>query len=194
MVPTGILRCPIKTNSATMVMTALSAVALYSATPVLAETAVLPPNGETSYAIHYSGRVIDTQYLGDGVSESLMVLTGISRNAVGQPAFDAMKANCLMLSAVVGGKLRHQGACTQTDRDGDHVFTSFDGAVFRLIGGTGKYRGISGSALYSVTPEPSLEPGQYGYVMENDVTWTIEPAPPAVDGKVVVGGASANSP
>ncbi len=40
--------CPIKTNSGTVVVAALSAVALYAATPVLAGTAVLPPNGETT--------------------------------------------------------------------------------------------------------------------------------------------------
>jgi hypothetical protein len=185
--------CAIKTNSGIMVVTALSAVTLYAATPVLAGTAVLPPSGETTYATHYTGRVINTEYLGDGASESLVEMTGISRNTVGQSAFDAMNAHCLMLSAIIGGRPRRSGACTQTDRDGDHAFTSFDGAAFKLIGGTGKYKGISGSALYSVTPEPSLEPGQYGYVMENDVTWTIQPAPPAVDGEGVVRGASASS-
>ncbi len=184
--------CSIKTNSGIAVVTALSAIALYAAAPVLAGTAVLPPNSETSYATKYTGRLIDTQYLGDGASESLVEMTGVSRNAVGQPAFDAMNADCLMLSAISGGKPRRYGACTQTDRDGDHVFTSFDGAAFRLIGGTGKYKGISGSALYSITPEPSLEPGRYGYVMENDVTWTIQSAPPVVDPEAAVRGVSAN--
>ena len=128
-------------------MTALSAVTLYAATPVLAGTAVLPSNGETTYATHYAGRAVGTEYLGDGASESLVELTGVSRNAVGQPAFDAMNAHCLMLSAIIGGKPRRYGACTQTDHDGDHAFTSFDGAAFKLIGGTGKYKGISGSGL-----------------------------------------------
>ena len=160
-------------NSRTMVLTALSAVTLYAAAPVLAETAVFPPNGETTYVTHYTGRAIDTEYLGDGASELLIDMTGVIRNAVGQPAFDAMNARCLMLSAIIGGKASASGACTQTDRDGDHVLTSFDGAAYKLFGGTGKYKGISGSALYSVTPEPSLEPGRYGYVMKNDVIWTI---------------------
>jgi hypothetical protein len=158
------------TNSGTMALTALSAVTLYAAAPVLAGTAVVPPNGETTYVTHYTGRVIDTEYLGDGASESLVEMTGVSRNALGQPAFDAMNAHCLMLSAIIGGKPSVSGACTQTDRDGDHVFTSFDGTAYKLIGGTGKYKGISGSALYSVTPEPSLEPKRYGYVMKNDAT------------------------
>ena len=166
-----------------MVLAALSAVTLYAAAPVFAGTAVVPPNGETNYVTHFTGRVIDTEHLGGGTSNLLVEMTGVTQNAVGQPAFDAMNAKCLMLSTVIGGKPSPSptGACTQTDRDGDHVFTSFDGTAFRLIGGTGKYKGISGSAVYSVTPEPSLEPGRYGYVMKNDVTWTIEGAPPVVN-------------
>jgi hypothetical protein len=163
-----------------------------AAAPVLAGTAVVPPNGETTYVTHYTGRVIDTEYLGDGASESLVVMTGVTRNAV-VPAFDAMNSHCLMFSAIIGGKTSASGACTQTDRGGDHVFTSFDGAAFKLIGGTGKYKGISGSALYSITPEPSLAPGRNGYVMKNDVTWTIQAAPPAADGEAVVRGGSAKS-
>ncbi len=181
----------INANSGVVIMTALAAVSVYAAAPVLAGTAVLPATSETSYVIHYTGRVIDTQYLGDGASESLVEMTGVSRNSMGQPAFDAMNSDCLMLSAISGGKPKRYGACTQTDRDGDHVFTSFDGATFKLIGGTGKYKGISGSALYLITPGPSLEPGRYGYVMENDVTWTIQPAPPVVDPEAAVRGASA---
>jgi hypothetical protein len=190
-IPSPTNKSPIKSNSGIMVVTALSAVTLYAATPVLAGTAVVPPNGETTYVTHYTGRVIDTEYLGDGASESVVEMTGVSRNAVGQPAFDAMNADCLMLSAIIGGKPSASGACAQTDRDGDHAFTSFDGTAFKLIGGTGKYKGISGAALYSVTPEPSLEPGRYGYVMKNEVTWTIQTAPPAVDGETVLRGGSA---
>jgi hypothetical protein len=170
------------TNSGSIVVTALSAAALCAAAPVLAGTVFVPPSGETTYVTHYTGRVINTEYLGDGASESLVEMTGISRNAVGQSAFDGMHAHCLMLSAIIGGKPSVSGACTETDRDGDHVFTSFDGAVYKLIGGTGKYKGISGSALYSVTPEPSFLQGRYGYVMKHDATSTIPAAPPVVDG------------
>jgi hypothetical protein len=103
-----------------------------------------------------------------------------------------MHAHCLMLSAIIGGKSSVSGACTETDRDGDHVFTSFDSAAYKLIGGTGKYKGISGSALYSVTPEPSAEPGRYGYVMKH--TWTIQAAPPVANGDPVGRGGIKISP
>jgi hypothetical protein len=165
-----------------IVVTALSAAALFTAAPVLAGTVFVPPSGQTTYVTHYTGLVINTEYLGDGASESLVEMTGVSRNAAGQAAFDGMHAHCLMLSAIIGDKPSFSGACTETDRDGDHVFTSFDGAVYKLIGGTGKYKGISGSALYSVTSEPSFLQGRYGYVMKHDATSTIPAAPPVVDG------------
>ena len=153
-------------------------VALCAAAPVLAGTVFIPPSGQTTHVTHYTGRVINTEYLGNGASESLVEMTGVSRNTAGQSAFDGMHAHCLMTSAIIGGKPSISGACTETDRDGDHVFTSFDGAAYKLIAGTGKYKGILGSALYSVTPEPSLEQGRYGYMMKYDVTWTIPAAPP----------------
>ena len=91
-------------NSGSIVVMALSAAALCAAAPVLAGTVFVPPSGETTTVTHYTGRVINTEYLGDGVSESLVEMTGISRNTVGQSAFDAMNAHCLMLSAIIGGK------------------------------------------------------------------------------------------
>jgi hypothetical protein len=177
-----------------IVVTALSAAALFTAAPVLAGTVFVPPSGQTTYVTHYTGLVINTEYLGDGAPESLVEMTGVSRNAAGQAAFDGMHAHCLMLSAIIGDKPSYSGACTETDRDGDHVFTSFDGGGYKLIGGTGKYKGISGSALYSVTPEPSLQPGRYGYVMKRDVTWTIPGAPPVVDGEAAARGGIEKSP
>ena len=182
------------TNSGSVVLTALSTAALCVAAPVLAGTIFVPPSGETTYVTHFTGRVINTEYLGDGASESLVEMTGISRNVVGQSAFDGMHSHCLMLSAIIGGKPSVSGACTETDRDGDHVFTSFDAAACKLIGGTGKYKGISGSALYSVTPEPSLEQGRYDYVMKHDATWTIPAAPPVVDGGAAARGGIEKSP
>jgi hypothetical protein len=97
-------KSPIMTNSGSIVVMALSAAALCAAAPVLAGTVLVPPSGETTTVTHYTGLVINTEYLGDGASESLVEMTGISRNTVGQSAFDGMHAHCLMLSAIISGK------------------------------------------------------------------------------------------
>jgi hypothetical protein len=141
--------------------------------PALAACASVPPEGATTYVTNYAGRVIDVATLGDGASETLVEATGVSRNALGQPVFDNMRARCLVLSRVIGGESSNvAGACSETDSDGDIVFTSFEGDAHNLIGGTGKYKGISGSARYSLTPEAS-EPGRIAYSVKQDVIWTI---------------------
>jgi hypothetical protein len=143
-------------------------------TPAIAAGAAAPQDGETIYVTGYAGRVIDVSELGNGDSEMLVQVTGMTRNALGQPTFDNMSAHCLVLSNVVDGKPRTSGACRQTDSDGDTIFTSFDGDAQRLIGGTGKYKGISGSALYTLTPEPSPGPGKIAYSAKHDITWTFK--------------------
>jgi hypothetical protein len=143
-------------------------------TPALGAGAVDPQEGVTTYVTGYAGRVIDIADLGNGDLEMLVQMTGVTRNALGQSAFDNMNAHCLVLSHVIGGQSRTAGACRETDSDGDTVFTSFDGDAQKLIGGTGKYRGISGSALYTLTPEPSPGPGKLAYSARHSVTWTFK--------------------
>ncbi len=47
--------------------------------------------------------------------------------------------------------------CVETDKDGDNVFTTFDDNNHYLMGGTGKYKGITGTVPYTVTKtEPRI--------------------------------------
>jgi hypothetical protein len=140
----------------------------------LAASAIVPPKGATTYVTAYIGRVIDIANLGNGDSETLVEMTGVTRNTMGQSPFDNMSARCLILSSVIGGKAGAAGACSETDSDGDIVFTSFEGDAHKLIGGTGKYKGISGSTIYTLTPEPSPEPGKVAYSVKQDVAWTTK--------------------
>jgi hypothetical protein len=47
------------------------------------------------------------------------------------------------------------GSCVETDLDGDNVLTKFDADAHYIVGGTGKYKGITGKAPYSL-PSISL--------------------------------------
>ena len=42
------------------------------------------------------------------------------------------------------------GSCVETDKDGDNVFVTFDDKNHYLMGGTGKYKGITGTAAYTI--------------------------------------------
>jgi hypothetical protein len=141
--------------------------------PALAAGEV-PPEGAATIVTDYAGRIIDVADLGNGDSETLVEATGVSRNALGQTVFDNLSARCLILSRVIGGQpTTVAGACSETDSDGDIIFSSFDGDTWRLIGGAGKYKGISGSARNVLTPQPSTEPGTIAYSVRQEVAWTI---------------------
>ena len=48
------------------------------------------------------------------------------------------------------GETNHfNGSCVETDKDGDNVFTTFDDKNHYLMGGTGKYKGITGTVPYT---------------------------------------------
>jgi hypothetical protein len=143
--------------------------ALLAATP--GASAVLSPNGATSYIAEAVGRVIDVAELGQGETETLVELTGLTQNTLGQSTFDKMRAHCLISFTAGGGKSSAVGACSETDGDGDILFSSFNGEAGKLLGGTGKYAGMTGSVVFFLKPEPSSEEGKIAFSMKHDVTW-----------------------
>ena len=56
-----------------------------------------------------------------------------------------MSVRCLYHWSVVGEINHVNGSCVHTDKDGDNVFATFDDKTTILIGGTGKYKGITGT-------------------------------------------------
>jgi hypothetical protein len=66
------------------------------------------------------------------------------------------------------------GACSKTD--GDILFTSFDGPAGKLLGGTGKYAGMTGSAVFSLKPEPPSEEGKIAFSVKHEVSWALKQA------------------
>jgi hypothetical protein len=86
-------------------------------------------------------------------------LEGITRTDAGAPMFDSFGQRCMGLAELVDNKLQDiLGTCSFTDRDGDHIFMPYSGkgdgkggdnGTFKLVGGTGKFTGITGTAEYS---------------------------------------------
>jgi hypothetical protein len=137
----------------------------------LGVSAVLPRHGVTTYVAEVVGRVIDIAELGKGETETLVEVTGVTRHMLGKSAFDQMRAHCLISLTAGGGPPSAVGAYRETDGDGDILFTSFDGEAGTLLGGTGKYAGMTGSAVFSIKPEPSSEAGKIAYSVNHDLTW-----------------------
>jgi hypothetical protein len=161
----------------------LTLIAQLSAAAADADADAVPVSrGTTSSVAEMVGRVIHVG-LDRGENETLVEVSGLTRNMLGQSTFDKMMEHCLISFTRSGGRSSAAGACRETDSDGDILFTSFDGEAGKLLGGTGKYGGMTGSAVFSIKPQPSSEPGKIAYSVRRDVTW-------ALPGSAVVGGSA----
>jgi hypothetical protein len=150
----------------------------------------LAKKGSTSYTIRYVFH--PTGYEGAaGVGRVVpMLLVGTTKNTKGEKAFDNMKARCFAVKVEAGAKSYFDGACTMTDDDGDRVFSTFDsreldksqpemdcGTHF-IVGGTGKYKGITGTEAFDCKFQKDTPEGEpyASYVVDtpHNVTWEIK--------------------
>lgn len=153
---------------------AFIAVILISLTQVAwAEQVQMPRQGTTTYVTNYTTHFLSTLNMGEIGSDSVAELIGTTRNSDGQKFFDNMAVRCVEFLEVRSGSHNFKGACIQTDRDGDKVFTTFDSETMThtLIGGTGKYKGISGTAAYTTKSLPPPEKGLGAIMDQYKVTW-----------------------
>ncbi len=135
--------------------------------------------GKTSYTSYYTVKSAQTVKLGEGRSLTSVEFTGLTRNDEGKDMFDNMSVLCLGDYFADGGVTEGQGACTEVDADGDEVFTKFTfssatkppAGVHTMIGGTGKYAGISGEASFTVQYLKPPAEGMRMFVVPHQVTW-----------------------
>lgn len=156
---------------------ALVAVILVSLNQVAsAQKLQMPQQGTATYVTYYTSRSLASLDMGEVGSEALLELVGVTRNTDGQKFFDNMTVRCILYHEAVGGGVKGNGACIETDSDGDKVFTTFDvGAlVHTLIGGTGKYKGISGTAPYTTKRLPAPGEGLGAFIVEHKATWQFK--------------------
>jgi hypothetical protein len=138
-----------------------------------ADAADFPKSGEAEYDTYYIMKTVSTLETDVGTG-GLYDFAGITRNVKGDAAFNNMSVHCLSRWTYIGDKFDHNGSCTETDVDGDTIFTTFDNDTHYTIGGTGKYKGITGSAAYSATPLYKTVDGQEAYVVNHKVKWEIK--------------------
>lgn len=156
--------------------TALAAIVLTSATNLAcAEVPKLALNGSATYVTYYTTQVLSTLDMGEVGSGTMLQFTGISRNADGTKAFDNMSVRCVVYNETLGGKPHIGGSCVEIDADGDKVLTTFSAGVHTIVGGSGKYKGLSGSAPFSVISRlPSPGSGTGALVVEHRVSWQFK--------------------
>ena len=147
------------------------AVALVASTPSLADN--FPKKGEAEYDTYYVSKNLGTIESAGAVG-AVDELTGITRNVKTEAPFNDMSVRCLMHWTLISEKWDGHGSCVETDKDGDQVFTTFDGDAHYLIGGTGKYKGITGKAPYTVSNLHDLVGGGSALVVNHKVSWEIK--------------------
>jgi hypothetical protein len=150
---------------------ALMAVAAFSAIPAIG--AEFPKTGEAEYDTYYVGNVVAKMDSGVGTG-AIVDETGITRNVKGEGPFHDMSVRCLYHWSVVGETNRLNGTCVETDKDGDNVFTTFDDKNHYLIGGTGKYKGITGTVPYTVVQLHEAIGGRTAWIVNHKATWEIK--------------------
>jgi hypothetical protein len=150
----------------------------------------LPPKGVTPYVTHFIFRPLmafDDNDLGVGKA-AVVEMTGTTQNLKGEAMFDKMAARCVALSVDVTDKKYVDGICVLTDTGGDKIVSTFDTrdvdksqaelncGTHLIVGGTGKYKGITGKEPFSCQAMPTLAgPGGYTALdIPHNTTWEIK--------------------
>jgi hypothetical protein len=109
---------------------------------------------------------------------SIYESAGITRNDAGEGPFDDMGTRCLGMREMSGSDVVNRGSCIDTDKDGDQVFSTYEADAKRgrhvFVGGTGKYRGITGSAEYTFQSMKVPEGARPMVLVPHKATWRLQ--------------------
>jgi hypothetical protein len=148
-----------------------AAVLMFCAAPAAA--AEFPKTGSAEYDTYYVDNSLTKIDSGAGTG-TIVDSTGITRNIKGEGPFHEMSVRCVYHSSVVAEIYQYNGSCVETDKDGDKVFSTFDDKNHYLKGGTGKYKGITGTVPYSVVELHETVGGRPAVIVKHKATWEIK--------------------
>src|SRR5215831_16011689 len=175
----------------TAVLSIIAVAALGAVVDFVSGSVVAQPvekKGTTPYVTHFIFRpLMSIDIPGLGTATNLEAV-GTTQNMKGEKMLDKMSARCAALSVASGDKKYIDGACVLTDSDGDQIFSTFDTrdvdksqpemscGTHIITGGTGKYKGITGSEPFACISMPALAgPGGYTAMdIPHNTTWEIK--------------------
>ena len=137
---------------------------------------------------HYAATILPITKDYSRASQSFLFAHLTREDMKGEKMLDKMSARCAALSVASGDKKYIDGACVLTDSDGDQIFSTFDTrdtdksqpemncGTHIITGGTGKYKGITGSEPFACITMPALAgPGGYTAMdVPHNTTWEIK--------------------
>jgi hypothetical protein len=172
----------------TVVKAALFAGVLTIFAPAVVSGQSIEKKGTTPYVTHFIFRPLMSIDIADLGKATALEAVGTTQNMKGEKMLDKMSAHCTALNVAAGDKKYIDGACVLADSDGDKIFSTFDTrdldksqpkmdcGTHIITGGTGKYKGITGSEPFACISMPALAgPGGY-FAMDipHNTTWEIK--------------------
>jgi hypothetical protein len=168
--------------------TAAFVAVLVAIAPATVQSEPLAKKGTTPYVTHFIFRplmTIDTSELGKATT---LEAVGTTQNMNGEKMLDKMSARCVALNVASGDKKYIDGACVLADSDGDKIFSTFDTrdldksqpkmdcGTHIITGGTGKYKGITGSEPFACIAMPALAGSGEYFAMDipHNTSWEIK--------------------
>jgi len=172
----------------TLAKATLLAGALVAIATAVALGQPIEKKGTTPYVTHFIFKpLLSIDIAGLGTATTLEAV-GTTQNMKGEKMLDKMSAHCTALNVASGDKKYIDGACVLADSDGDKIFSTFDTrdldksqpkmdcGTHIITGGTGKYKGITGSEPFAciTMPAPAGPGGYFAMDIPHNTTWEIK--------------------
>ena len=144
--------------------------------------------GTAPYVTHFVFRpLMSLDDTGVGKA-SVLEAVGTTQNMKGEKMLDKMSARCVALNVELDNKKYIDGVCVLVDQGGDKIVSTFDTrdldksqpemncGTHVIVGGTGKYKDITGREPFSCQAMPALAgPGGYTALdIPHNTSWEIK--------------------
>ena len=136
-----------------------------------------PPSGAAklaAYTVCRSAVIIDMGPVGSNSSAECI---GIVKTRDGSKLLDNLSIRCEEDAKARPEGYAFTGTCIQTDGAGDKLFMTYEGpesGTIALLGGTGKYKDVTGAGNWSVTDAPGNNAQLFLFTLTYDVNWTTK--------------------
>lgn len=142
-----------------------------------AAAAPLPKTGSVKHNAYVVCRAAAAVDLGAVGSDSAADCTGIVRTPDRTQPLDNLAIHCLEESNARKAGYKFTGSCVETDADGDKLYMTYEGpesGPVEVLGGTGKFKGITGKGQWRVTDAPGNTASLFAFTLDYDFTWSFE--------------------
>jgi len=136
----------------------------------------LPKFGSVKHAAYTVCRSAAEVELGDVGSNTSADCSGIVKTRDGSETLDNLALHCLEESVARKAGYKFTGTCVEMDGDGDRLYLSYEGpesGPVEVLGGTGKFKGITGKGQWRVTDAPGNTSSLFAFTLDYEFDWTL---------------------